>query len=117
MASAIKRLGSDSLRVRGLFVTVDPGHDTPEVLSRYVRYFDSDLVGLTGSDEQIAAVAKQFRVVYRKNSRSSSQYTLDHTANLFVIDQRGKLSTIVPFGFPAAHIENLVREMLAAGGC
>lgn len=116
MANAIKRLGSDSARVRGLFVTVDPAHDTPEVLARYVGYFDSALVGLTGSDEQIAAAAKQFRVVYRKNAQSSSQYTLDHTANLFVIDQRGRLSTIVPFGFPAAHIENLLRDMLAAEG-
>ena len=116
MASAIKRLGSDSARVRGLFVTVDPKHDTPEVLARYVSYFDSALVGLTGSGEQIAAVAKQFRVVYQKNSRSNSQYTLDHTANLFVIDQHGKLSTIVPFGFPVEHIENLLREMLAADG-
>lgn len=116
MATAIKRLGSDSARVRGLFVTVDPEHDTPEVLSRYVSFFDSALVGLTGSKEQIAAAAKQFRVVYRKNTRSSSQYTLDHTANLFVIDRHGKLSTIVPFGFPATHIENLLREMLATDG-
>ncbi len=116
MASAIKRLGSDSTRVRGLFVTVDPEHDTPEVLARYVSFFDSALVGLTGSGEQIAAAAKRFRVVYRKNAQSSSQYTLDHTANLFVIDPHGRLSTIVPFGFPAAHIENLLRDMLAAGG-
>ena len=116
MATALKRLGQDSTRVRGLFVTVDPDHDTPEVLAQYVRYFDNALVGLTGTRQQIAEVAKMFRVVYQKNSRSSSQYTMDHTANLFVIDQNGKLSTIVPFGFPAAHIENLLRDMIAAGG-
>ena len=116
MANAIKGLGADSAQVRGLFVTVDPEHDTPAVLARYVNHFDAELIGLTGSSEQIAAVAKQFRVVYRKNARSSSRYTLDHTANLFVIDRHGRLSTIVPFGFPAAHIESLLREMLAASG-
>ena len=114
MATAIAGLGSDSTRVLGLFVSVDPEHDTPEVLARYVSHFDSALVGLTGSAEQVAAAAEQFHVVYRKNARSSSQYTLDHTANLFVIDQYGRLNAIVPFGFPAAHIENLLRAMLAA---
>jgi cytochrome oxidase Cu insertion factor (SCO1/SenC/PrrC family) len=116
MATALKRLGRDSTSARGLFITVDPEHDTPEVLAQYMSYFDSALLGLTGNSQQIEAVAKMFRVVYQKNSRSTSQYTMDHTANLFVIDQNGKLSTIVPFGFPAAHIENLLREMIAAGG-
>ena len=116
MATALQRLGQDSTRARGLFITVDPEHDTPEVLAQYVSYFDATLLGLTGTRQQIEAVAKMFRVVYQKNSRSSSEYTMDHTANLFVVDQNGKLSTIVPFGFPAAHIENLLRDMIAAEG-
>lgn len=116
MATALKRQGHDSTSSRGLFITVDPEHDTPEVLAQYVSYFDNTLLGLTGSEQQIEAVAKMFSVVYQKNLRSGDQYTMDHTANLFVLDQNGKLSTIVPFGFPAAHIENLLREMIAAGG-
>jgi len=116
MATALQRLGRDSSAARGLFITVDPEHDTPEVLAKYVSYFDTALVGLTGTSQQIEAVAKLFRVVYQKNSRSSSEYTMDHTANLFVVDKNGRLSAIVPFGFPAAHIENLLREMIAAGG-
>ena len=59
------------------------------------------------------AVARQFRVIYRKNPVSENRYTLDHTANLFVIDRDGRLDTIVPFGFPAAHIENLLRGLLS----
>jgi cytochrome oxidase Cu insertion factor (SCO1/SenC/PrrC family) len=116
MATALQSLGRDTSAARGLFITVDPEHDTPEVLAKYVSYFDSALVGLTGTPQQIEAVAQLFRVVYQKNSRSSSEYTMDHTANLFVIDKNGRLSAIVPFGFPAAHIENLLREMIAAGG-
>ena len=116
MATALQRLGRESAAARGLFITVDPEHDTPEVLAQYVSYFDTALVGLTGTPRQIEAVAKLFRVIYQKNSRSASQYTIDHTANLFVIDKYGRLGAIVPFGFPAAHIENLLREMIAAGG-
>ncbi len=52
---------------------------------------------------------------YQKELYSSSQYTMDHTANLFIVDQTGKLNTIVPFGFPAAHIEALLRDLLADG--
>jgi cytochrome oxidase Cu insertion factor (SCO1/SenC/PrrC family) len=116
MATALQRLGRDSSAARGLFITVDPEHDTPEVLAQYVSYFDTALVGLTGTPQQIEEVAKLFRVVYQRNSSSGSQYTMDHTANLFIIDKNGELSAIVPFGFPAAHIENLLREMIAAGG-
>jgi cytochrome oxidase Cu insertion factor (SCO1/SenC/PrrC family) len=113
MSTALKRLGDDSEKARGLFVTVDPEHDSPEVLGQYLNYFDARLVGLTGTRQQIDDVAKKFRVIYQKNPRSDSQYTMDHTANLFVIDQAGKLNTIVPFGFPAEHIETLLRELIA----
>ena len=113
MATALKRLGKDSENARGLFVTVDPEHDSPEVLGKYLDYFDAGLVGLTGTRQQIDDVAKKFRVIYQKNPRSESQYTMDHTANLFVIDQSGNMNTIVPFGFPAEHIETLLRELIA----
>jgi len=115
MARALKQLGDDSTHARGLFVTVDPEHDSPEVLGQYLNYFDAGLVGLTGTRQQIDHVAKQFRVMYQKNPRSDNQYTMDHTANLFVIDQSGKLNTIVPFGFPAKHIETLLRQLIATG--
>ena len=114
VSTALKQLGGDAINVRGLFVTVDPEQDTPEVLTEYLNYFDSGLIGLTGSKAQIDAAASQFRVKYQKNHYSSSQYTMEHTANLFVVDQTGKLNTIVPFGFPAAHIEALLRDLLAA---
>ena len=114
MASALQRLEDAEEHAQGVFITVDPEHDSPEVLSQYLKYFGAGMLGLTGTKQQIEAVAQQFKVTYRKNSRSNNQYTMDHTANLFVIDQRGVLSTIVPFGFPAAHIESLLREMVAA---
>ena len=114
MASALQRLEDASQHAQGLFITVDPEHDRPEVLSQYLKHFGAGITGLTGTRQQIDLAAKQFKASYQKNSRSDYQYTMDHTANLFVIDQRGALSTIVPFGFPAAHIESLLRGMIAA---
>jgi cytochrome oxidase Cu insertion factor (SCO1/SenC/PrrC family) len=115
MASALQRLDDAAEHARGLFITVDPEHDSPEVLSQYLEFFGAGMIGLTGTKQQIELAAQQLKVTYQKNPRSDNQYTMDHTANLFVIDQRGVLSTIVPFGFPAAHIESLLREMVAAG--
>lgn len=112
MATALKRLGDDSKHARGLFVTLDPDHDRPEVLRQYMDYFDGGLIGLTGTLRQTDRVAKQFRVIYEKNPGSANQYTMDHTANLFVLDRSGKLTTIVPFGFPASHIETMLRDMI-----
>jgi len=113
MASALQRL-DDAAHARGLFITVDPEHDRPEVLNQYLQHFGAGITGLTGTKQQIDLAAQQFKATYQKNSRSANQYTMDHTANLFVIDQRGALSTIVPFGFPAAHIESLLRDMVSA---
>ena len=115
MASALQRLDDAAEHARGLFITVDPEHDSPEVLSQYLEFFGAGMIGLTGTKQQIELAAQQLKVTYQKNPRSDNQYTMDHTANLFVIDQRGVLSTIVPFGFSAAHIESLLREMVAAG--
>jgi len=114
VSTALKQLGEKAVDVRGLFVTVDPEQDTPGVIAEYLSYFGGGLIGLTGSKAQIDAAASQFRVKYQKNHYSSSQYTMEHTANLYVVDQTGQLSTIVPFGFPAAHIKALVRDLLAA---
>jgi protein SCO1/2 len=115
MASALQRLDDAAEHARGLFITVDPEHDSSEVLSQYLEFFGTGMIGLTGTKQQIELAAQQLKVTYQKNPRSDNQYTMDHTANLFVIDQRGVLSTIVPFGFSAAHIESLLREMVAAG--
>jgi len=115
MATALRNLADDAQHARGLFITLDPENDRPEILAQYLDYFGAGLVGLTGDRQQLDAVAGQFRVSYKKNLLSQNRYTLDHTANLFVIGPDGRLDTVVPFGFPAAHIEMLLRKMIAAG--
>jgi protein SCO1 len=81
-------LGKDADNLRVAFVTVDPARDTPELLKTYLASFDPRIVGLTGTEEEIAAVAKAYKVYYRKVP-TDSDYTMDHTATIFLMDSRG----------------------------
>lgn len=110
---ALENRASD---VRGVFVSLDPERDTVDVLRSYTRYFSDELIGLTGSQEQIAAVARQYRVKYSRHQTADGRYSLDHTANLYVIDQTGRLAALVPYGLPPEHVLELVRDLLDNGG-
>ena len=93
IAQAIERLGKDASKIVPIFITVDPERDTPEQLKEYVRHFHPRLVGLTGSPEQIAAVAKAYRVYYAKarpQGAPSDDYTMDHTAITYLMGRDGK---------------------------
>ena len=84
-------LGADGDKLQGLFVSVDPERDTPEVLKAYMGSFDPSFLGLyAGSPDELAALAKDFKVFYQKVPTGSS-YTMDHTALTYVIDAQGKL--------------------------
>ncbi|MGH8631551.1 MAG: SCO family protein [Burkholderiales bacterium] len=99
LAAAKRRLGADAARVQVLLVTVDPQRDTPQVLSQYVTAFDPDFLGMSGSPQQIAAVAREFKVVYQKvEGKQPDSYTVDHSAGTFVFDPQGRLRLYVSYG-------------------
>lgn len=102
----------DKLQV--LFVTVDPARDTPARLKEYVSYFHKDFMGLTGSKEEIDRVTKIFHVQSKINRKTNddTNYSVDHNASLFVIDQSGRLVNIVPFGFPLSHVASILQELM-----
>ncbi|HZH10930.1 MAG TPA: SCO family protein [Microvirga sp.] len=81
-------LGSDADKLRVAFITVDPAQDTPELMKSYLSSFDPRIVGLTGMDEEIAAVAKAYKIYYRKVPTDSG-YTMDHSATIFLMDGKG----------------------------
>jgi len=90
-ASQIKSLlGKDGDDLQVLFITVDPERDTPEVLREYAQAFDPSFIGLYGSAEETAAVAKAYRVYYAKVPTGNS-YTMEHTALTYVFDREGTL--------------------------
>ncbi|WP_119279699.1 SCO family protein [Calidithermus roseus] len=85
----------EQARVQVLFISVDPERDTPEALGRYVQFFDPHFVGLSGTPEATAQVAKDYGVFYQKSQiKSAQQYNVDHTASVFLIDPKGQLRLI-----------------------
>ena len=92
MKAVKEKLGKDGERVQVLFVTVDPERDTPELLAKYVPAFDPTFIGLYGDAEATARTAKEFKVFYKKVPGSSpTNYSVDHTAALYIYDPSGRL--------------------------
>jgi len=95
VSEILRRLGKDADQVGALFVTVDPARDTPEKLKEYLSSFDPHLRGLTGDEPAIAAIAKAYRVYYKKVPNPGGDYTMDHTAIVYLMDKEGRF--VAPF--------------------
>ncbi len=114
MGEVMRQLGPDADKVQALFVTVDPERDTQALLAEYVPVFDPRFLGLYGSLEQTAAVAKEFRVFYRKSGDTSGMnYTIDHTAGTYIFDPQGRVRLYVKHGESADNIAADIRMLLA----
>ena len=104
----------DADRLRVLFVSVDPARDTSDLLRTYLASFDPRITGLTGTEGEIAAAAKAYRAFYRKVTTESGQYTMEHTATVYLMDGRGRFFSALDYheGREAklAKIRRLLRE-------
>lgn len=113
MSEVMHRLGPDADKVQVLFVTVDPERDTAALLAEYVPVFDKRFLGLVGDLDATAAVAKDFRVFYRKSGDTEGgNYTVDHSAGTYVFDPSGKLRLYVKHGESADNISADLRALL-----
>jgi protein SCO1/2 len=102
-------LGEQATQVQPLFISFDPERDTPEKLHTYLGYFDPSFVGLTGTPEAIAQVAKQYQVFYIKEEvDSAAGYLFAHTTALYLIDQQGRLRQRYRTGTP---VEQMVQDV------
>ncbi|MCB1511298.1 MAG: SCO family protein [Hyphomicrobiaceae bacterium] len=97
LSHLIERLGPKADHMRYLFVSVDPERDTPQLLKEYLSNFDKRLVGLVGTPQEISDLARAYRVYYEKVPTSSG-YTVNHTATLFLMNADGKLASTIAFG-------------------
>jgi protein SCO1 len=95
MSEVLKRLGSDAEKTAGLFISVDPERDTPEKLKDYLSSFHPRIFGLTGTPGEIAAVEKEYRVYAKKIPLKDGDYTMDHTAVVYLMDKAGRF--VAPF--------------------
>jgi len=94
IAGAVKSLGPDAERVQVLMVSVDPERDTQDALAKYVTAFDPRFLGLRGDLPATQKVAKEFKIYFEKRKQGAS-YTVDHSAQSYVIDQQGRLRLLV----------------------
>jgi protein SCO1 len=107
----VKSLGSDAERVQVLFITVDPERDTPEDLAKYVHAFDPRFIALRGDVAQTQRVAKEFKIYFEKRKQGAS-YTVDHSAQSYVIDPQGRLRLLVRQDRIAADLPDDLRTLL-----
>ena len=106
---ALEKLGNRSEQVQVLFVTVDPERDTPQRVQEYVNHFNTDFIGLSGSESELAGVWNEYGV-FREvvDGTSAAGYLVNHTARVTLIDQQGNLR--VSFGFDTP-VEDVVHDL------
>lgn len=117
VAGALGALGADAERVQVLFVTVDPERDTQEVLAKYVTAFNPRFIALRGDLEATRRVAKEFKVFFEKRpGDASGSYSVDHSAQTYVIDPQGRLRLFVRHDRLAADLADDLRTLLKESG-
>lgn len=114
MTAALDQLGAEADRIQPVFVSVDPARDTPEVLKAYVGNFGPRLVGLTGTPEEVAAIAKAYRVYYAKagDGSSSTDYLMDHSSIIYLMAPDGSFAKHMPYTTDAAKLAAELKETL-----
>jgi protein SCO1/2 len=114
ISQAFDMLGGDVEGVQGLFITVDPERDTPEVLAGYMANFHPSLTGLTGTAEETAAVTRAYHVYYARAETPDSEagYLMDHSAAIYVMDQDGDYVRHFGHGADPAEIAEAIEDLL-----
>ena len=115
LRNAVQALGSKADDVQVIMVSLDPERDTPDALEKYVTHFDPSFIGLTGTEDEIIIASTPLGIFYEKEEGSAATgYLINHTATVMVLDKRGYLRLLYPFGTSgediAADLSNLVKE-------
>ncbi|HVO02493.1 MAG TPA: SCO family protein [Candidatus Cybelea sp.] len=92
-----EQIGAPAKDFITLFITIDPERDTPALMKDYVSNFTGNIIGLTGTPDEVASVAKEFRVYYKKVPTSDGSYTMDHTAVVYLMDRNGTFDSVIPY--------------------
>ncbi len=116
LAQVKKALGADGDKLQGVFITVDPERDTPEILRSYMASFDPSFVALRGTLEQTQATAKEFKVYFEKvPGKAEGSYTMDHSAGAFVLDTKGNVRLFERYGAGVEALTADIKALIAQG--
>lgn len=113
LAQVKKLLGADGDKLQAVFVSVDPERDTPEILKAYMGNFDPSFVALRPTPAQLADLAKDFKVFYKRvDGKTSGSYSMDHTAGSYVFDGNGKIRLFTRYGSGVEMLASDVRLLI-----
>ncbi|PSJ18982.1 SCO family protein [Nitrosomonas supralitoralis] len=113
LSHVIQTLGKDADRIRVLFVTLDPGHDNPEVLRRYIAQFDPEhVIGLTGTTKDIQNLTKRYRAAYRPRSKNIVQSGIVHGDAIYIFDSLGHARLLATSTDPVENLAKDIRRLL-----
>jgi len=109
---ALDQLGGAADAVQPLFITLDPDRDTPQHLADYVPSFHPRLIGLSGDGTSIRKAARAYKVYYAKVPMKNSDYTIDHSGFIYLMDRAGQYIGFFPPGTPPARMADVIRPLV-----
>ena len=113
MSAWFEQLGDEGKDLQAYFVTIDPERDTPAILGDYVSWVSDRITGVTGTPEEIAKIAKAWGVYYAKVPLEDGDYTMDHTASVFLLDDKGQFQGTIAYREDSTVALQKLRNLLA----
>lgn len=115
LVAVLNRIGPQASEVIPVFVSIDPENENAAGLVEYVHFFHPSIVPLLSSTKETNALASRYGASFRRvNSNSAMGYSMDHSANFYLIDRRGRLVRILPHGLPEIEFVKALSQVLAA---
>ena len=112
MGVALDRLGPEAGALQPIFITVDPKRDTRGALAEYLKSFDPRIVALTGTEDQIAAVVKEYRVYVAAHPESGGDYTVDHSSLFYLMNPDGKFVNVLHGDLSGDEMADRLRDLM-----
>ena len=109
----IKQLGPDADKLNYVFVTIDPEQDTPELMHTYLSSFDRHIRGFSGTPQEIAKIAKEYRVYYKKIPQEDGTYVMDHSTVTYLMEADGAFDTIIAYQEDDASAVAKLKKLIA----
>jgi protein SCO1/2 len=115
ISTLLEEMGADADKLSVVFISIDPERDTADKMKKYLSYFDKRIVGLVGTDQELATMAKAYGVYYeRVPGKDGSTYTMNHTATVYLLDSKGDFKGTIDYQenqkTALAKLENLARS-------
>lgn len=113
MAGWFSTLGDEAKSLRAVFVTVDPSRDSPQILGDYVSFVSDRITGLTGSQDEIDKIVKDWNVTAEKVPGTGDDYTMNHTASVFLVNARGEFTGTIAYQEATATALEKIKRLVA----